>query len=201
MKRLVCRRRWWRPPPSRSRQPRWLTGRRHMRAFRWSRGSCSRQCFRKRFGGATLDWGAPLTAAGRDVPFPETPDGRYFVVRGRLWRRANPALGEVRVRFSSRSWCLHRWGGEPRSGLALKPGTGPCRTGRSRRSSSQVAYRIADDDQREEELAPFVAGQIARLEALCECRVVDLGGCGRRRWTGRCGILASWSVGRRATGW
>jgi hypothetical protein len=23
-----------------------------------------------------------------------TPDGRYFVVRGRLWRRANPALPE-----------------------------------------------------------------------------------------------------------
>lgn len=23
---------------------------------------------------------------------PVTPDGRYFVVRGRLWRRANPAL-------------------------------------------------------------------------------------------------------------
>lgn len=25
---------------------------------------------------------------------PETPDGRYFVVRGRLWRRPNPALSE-----------------------------------------------------------------------------------------------------------
>lgn len=24
--------------------------------------------------------------------YPVTPDGRYFVVRGRLWRRANPAL-------------------------------------------------------------------------------------------------------------
>lgn len=24
--------------------------------------------------------------------YPETPDGRYFVVRGRLWRCANPAL-------------------------------------------------------------------------------------------------------------
>lgn len=23
---------------------------------------------------------------------PETPDGRYFVVRGRLWRMSNPAL-------------------------------------------------------------------------------------------------------------
>lgn len=28
----------------------------------------------------------------RREPYPVTPDGRYFVVRGRLWRRANPAL-------------------------------------------------------------------------------------------------------------
>ncbi len=27
--------------------------------------------------------------------YPVTPDGRYFVVRGRLWRMSNPALGEV----------------------------------------------------------------------------------------------------------
>jgi hypothetical protein len=27
--------------------------------------------------------------------YPETPDGRYFVVRGRLWRKSNPALDEV----------------------------------------------------------------------------------------------------------
>ena len=33
---------------------------------------------------------APSRAA-----YPETPDGRYFVVRGRLWRRSNPALGEA----------------------------------------------------------------------------------------------------------
>ncbi len=26
---------------------------------------------------------------------PVTPDGRYFVVRGRLWRRANPHLPEI----------------------------------------------------------------------------------------------------------
>lgn len=25
--------------------------------------------------------------------YPVTPDGRYFVVRGRLWRRADPGLG------------------------------------------------------------------------------------------------------------
>lgn len=26
--------------------------------------------------------------------YPHTHDGRYFVVRGRLWRRSNPALSE-----------------------------------------------------------------------------------------------------------
>ncbi|MEA1084030.1 hypothetical protein SFC76_07115 [Sphingomonas sp. CD22] len=32
----------------------------------------------------------------RDADPPTTPDGRYIVVRGRLWRRSNPALGEDR---------------------------------------------------------------------------------------------------------
>ena len=27
--------------------------------------------------------------------YPETPDGRYFIVRGRLWRATNPALDEA----------------------------------------------------------------------------------------------------------
>ena len=26
--------------------------------------------------------------------YPDTPDGRYFVVRGRLWRRSDPALDD-----------------------------------------------------------------------------------------------------------
>lgn len=30
------------------------------------------------------------------LPHPVTPDGRYFVVRGRLWRMSNPALPEDR---------------------------------------------------------------------------------------------------------
>ena len=33
-------------------------------------------------------------AAGPGPEYPRTPDGRYFVVRGRLWRTANPALAE-----------------------------------------------------------------------------------------------------------
>jgi hypothetical protein len=30
------------------------------------------------------------------VKHPVTPDGRYFVVRGRLWRMANPRLDETK---------------------------------------------------------------------------------------------------------
>ena len=31
---------------------------------------------------------------GQNVSTPVTPDGRYFVVRGRLWRATNPQLGK-----------------------------------------------------------------------------------------------------------
>lgn len=37
--------------------------------------------------------------AGKSRPvteYPDTPDGRYFVVRGRLWRKSNPALSPTR---------------------------------------------------------------------------------------------------------
>ncbi len=29
------------------------------------------------------------------MEYPITPDGRYFVVRGRLWRKSNPSLPEA----------------------------------------------------------------------------------------------------------
>ncbi len=31
----------------------------------------------------------------RTIPYPVTPDGRYFVVRGRLWRMTDPAVPEA----------------------------------------------------------------------------------------------------------
>ncbi|QJW93294.1 hypothetical protein [Frigoriglobus tundricola] len=34
-------------------------------------------------------------AAPSRPPHPVTPDGRYFVVRGRLWRMSNPALTDA----------------------------------------------------------------------------------------------------------
>lgn len=35
------------------------------------------------------------TRLGSIDPYPVTPDGRYFVVRGRLWRRSHPHLDEA----------------------------------------------------------------------------------------------------------
>jgi hypothetical protein len=43
------------------------------------------------------------------VKHPVTPDGRYFVVRGRLWRMANPRLDEkVRAEFISQLMAARR---------------------------------------------------------------------------------------------
>ncbi len=33
-----------------------------------------------------------MTKRSDDTSYPDTPDGRYFVVRGRLWRKSNQAL-------------------------------------------------------------------------------------------------------------
>lgn len=32
--------------------------------------------------------------ARQPTVYPDTPDGKYFVVRGRLWRKSNPGLEE-----------------------------------------------------------------------------------------------------------
>ena len=50
--------------------------------------------------------------------YPDTPDGRYFVVRGRLWRRSNPALPpEERQQLVNRLMRARR-----QVGVALKAG-------------------------------------------------------------------------------
>jgi hypothetical protein len=47
--------------------------------------------------------------ADKTPPYPVTPDGRYFVVRGRLWRTSNPALPrETRDRLVSRLMTARR---------------------------------------------------------------------------------------------
>jgi len=50
--------------------------------------------------------------------YPSTPDGRYFVVKGRLWRTSNPDLApEVRQEFVDQLMSARR-----QVGLALKAG-------------------------------------------------------------------------------
>lgn len=50
--------------------------------------------------------------------YPTTPDGRYFVVRGRLWRTSNPALpSEVR-----QAWVDKLMRARRQVGLAKKAG-------------------------------------------------------------------------------
>ena len=46
-------------------------------------------------GGASGD-GRGQVSKPAPNPNPVTPDGRYFVVRGRLWRTSDPALSEER---------------------------------------------------------------------------------------------------------
>ena len=59
-------------------------------------------------------------------PYPVTPDGRYFVVRGRLWRMANPALSA-----------------EERSRLQRELMAARSALGRARRAGDDEARRLA----------------------------------------------------------
>jgi hypothetical protein len=53
-----------------------------------------------------------------NAKYPDTPDGRYFVVRGRLWRTSNPALApDVRQHLVDELMRARR-----QVGVALKAG-------------------------------------------------------------------------------
>ncbi len=43
-------------------------------------------------GNPRVETVAPVEASAKET-YPQTPDGRYFVVRGRLWRLSDPRLG------------------------------------------------------------------------------------------------------------
>jgi hypothetical protein len=88
--------------------------------------------------------GASVTGRGRGADgaadggarYPATPDGRYFVVRGRLWRCSNPSLApEERERLVRR---LMRARADV--GLALRSGDGALlERARGRVHSAKVA--------------------------------------------------------------
>ena len=57
------------------------------------------------------------------MPYPTTPDGRYFVVRGRLWRCADPGLAsEARAGLQRELMAARR-----AKGAAMRAGDGPAR--------------------------------------------------------------------------
>ena len=54
----------------------------------------------------------------RSAPLPVTPDGRYFVVKGRLWRTSNPDLApDLRQELVDQLMTARR-----QVGLALRAG-------------------------------------------------------------------------------
>lgn len=68
------------------------------------------------------------------LKYPTTPDGRYFVVRGRLWRTSNPALPEAERAALSRDL------GSARSAVrvALRSGEGLA-AARARVNAAKIA--------------------------------------------------------------
>lgn len=67
---------------------------------------------------------------------PVTPDGRYLVVRGRLWRRSDPALSE-----------------EERERLVRKLMRARSRVGRARRDGDDEAEKAARQEVHEAKVA------------------------------------------------
>lgn len=68
--------------------------------------------------------GGAERVTSRGAPHPVTPDGRYFVVRGRLWRCSNPSLSAAerarltRELMSARRAVRAALGGEDAAALA-----------------------------------------------------------------------------------
>ena len=92
---------------------------------------------------------------------PVTPDGRYFVVRGRLWRRADPALPAAR-----RDALVHDlMNAQPvLTCCVMQGGTGVLTEGQETKgmSATDVIYDDADFEQ------------VANIKPTAFHRVVDL---------------------------
>ena len=66
--------------------------------------------------------------------YPTTPDGRYFIVAGRLWRSTNPALPEV-----ERQRLVDRLMDARRAVKDAKAGKGDLKTARAAVDAAKVA--------------------------------------------------------------
>ena len=80
-----------------------------------------------------------MPEAAKAVAPPITPDGRYFVVRNRLWRRANPALPEEeRQRLVNDLMKARR-----AKGLAIKA-SDPAARERARQAVDQAKHALGE---------------------------------------------------------
>ena len=69
-------------------------------------------------------------------PYPSTPDDRYFVVRGRLWRCSNPALSAD----ERQHWTAALMKARRAKGAAMRSGDGQAReAARQRVEEAKVA--------------------------------------------------------------
>lgn len=68
--------------------------------------------------------------------YPTTPDGRYFVVRGRLWRKTNPHLPEEeRIELTSKLMAARR---------ALRGNSGPEKRAEARAAVHQAKVALGE---------------------------------------------------------
>lgn len=70
------------------------------------------------------------------MAYPTTPDGRYFVVRGRLWRCSNPALSAE----DKQHWTSALMKARRAKGIAMRAGDGAAReTARQQVDRAKIA--------------------------------------------------------------
>jgi hypothetical protein len=92
-----------------------------------------------------LDRARPMSGSPKAGPL--TPDGRYLVVRGRLWRTSNPALSPERRQalvdalMAPGAPCARPWQDRRPERLAASARPGPGRQGRAGRARSGVVGR------------------------------------------------------------
>ena len=99
-----------------------------------------------------------------DAPYPTTPDGRYFVVRGRLWRTTNPGLPSEERERLTRELMQHRAdvgrakrASDPDRAAAARRGVHACKVALGERGPVWWADGAPDYNQRMAKNTPYAA--------------------------------------------
>ena len=102
-------------------------------------------------------------------PYPETPDGRYFVVRGRLWRKSNPALDDdlrqrlVKALMAARN-AVRQAKGDPQAAAVARKEVNDAKIALGERGPVWWHDGQPDFNRHMAKNTPY-AGWLARLEA------------------------------------